>query len=413
MQTVKLSALFFGFALVTAACGDSKSSLNPTAPSALSPGTLSVEANAADVEAGAMGNGPKPGNGNGNANGGNGNGNRPPANAPTNPAPSGNRSVQLEGLVDAVGTSSVTVNGQKVAVTAATVIRHGNRPVALADLRRGDRVHVRANRVETAAAALEATEIKLQNPGDAIEEPAPDVVTPPAPLPEPEPDAVVSVQTVDGSASETSPTGSNPGSFLLTRVATATQLASPLTVQFTLSGTAVNGVDYANVPLTTTFLAGQSTVDVNVMPIADGMSEPMETVVLTLSSGASYVAGSAASAQLILTDEPLPVVTVVATDPNASEAPDRGRFVLTRTGSLMSPLTVTVVLAGAAENGVDYQLVVTPLTFSPGSSVLTVNLMPISDSVEDPSETVILELVDGDDYDLGAATVAIVTILGS
>ena len=411
MQTVKLSALFFGFALVTVACGDSKSSLNPTAPSALSPGTLSVEANAADVEAGAMGNGPKPGNGNGN--GGNGNGNRPPANAPSNPAPSANRAVQLEGLVDAVDTSSVTVNGQKVAVTAATVIRHGNRSVALGDLRRGDRVHVRANRVESATAPLEATEIKLQNPGDAIEEPAPDVVPPPAPLPEPEPDAVVSVQTVDGSASETSPTGSNPGSFLLTRTATDTQLANPLTVQFTLSGTAVNGVDYANVPLTTTFLAGQSTVDVTVTPIADGVSEPLETVVLTLSSGASYVAGLPASAQLSLTDEPLPVVTVAATDPNASEAPDRGRFVLTRTGSVMSPLTVTVVLAGAAENGVDYQLVVTPLTFSPGSSVLTVNLMPIPDLVEDPSETVVLELVDGDDYDLGAATVAVVTILGS
>src|SRR5918995_1602179 len=113
MQTVKISALVFGFALVTAACGDSKSSLLPTAPSALS--AEGAQASIADGEYGTTANGPKPGNGNGN-----GNGNRTPTNAspdPTSPAPPGKSKVEIEGLISAVGGGSITVNSQVVAVT--------------------------------------------------------------------------------------------------------------------------------------------------------------------------------------------------------------------------------------------------------------------------------------------------------
>ena len=53
-----------------------------------------------------------------------------------------------------------------------------------------------------------------------------------------EPSALVSVVALDASASET---GTNPGSFRLTRTGTVTQLASALTVSFTLTGTALNG----------------------------------------------------------------------------------------------------------------------------------------------------------------------------
>ena len=74
MHTVKIVSLIFGFALAAAACGDSKSSLNPTAPSALSADSVNVEADGAALS-GSMAKGPKPGNGNGNGGNGNGNGN--------------------------------------------------------------------------------------------------------------------------------------------------------------------------------------------------------------------------------------------------------------------------------------------------------------------------------------------------
>src|SRR5688572_22830331 len=242
MQTRMKWMLVVAAAIVAAACGDSMSSLNPTAPSALSPATLKVEANAADVPAGSMGNGPKPGNANGGAGNGNGNGNQ-------QPTPAGKAKVEIEGLIDAVGGGSITVSNQKALVTAATVIRHGNRPVELLALRVKDRVHLRANRIEPTAAGvtLEATEIHVQNPGDG------EVALPPAP---PAPKSLVSVSAHDADAGEN---GGNPGVFRLARTGDPSLLASSLTVTFTLTGAATNGTDYQNLALTATFPATLST----------------------------------------------------------------------------------------------------------------------------------------------------------
>jgi hypothetical protein len=295
-------------AVFTVACGDSKSSLVPTAPSAATVQSAGVDAGVADGEYGTTANGPKPGNGNGNGNGnghgnngggngngnGNGNGPRTPTNTspePTRPVPPGKSKVEFEGTVESVGATSLLINGQLVMVTSETVIRHGDMMFELSDLNPGDRVHVRANRVTaptTAAGAaadatLEATVILLQNPGQGDDTG--------------EVDALVSVTAPDAVASETA---SNPGVFRLRRTGTATQLEAPLPVTFTLTGTATNGTDYT-VPLTATFLAGQTTVDVEIMPTADGVAEGDETVILTLTGVAPYELGSPITAVVTIT----------------------------------------------------------------------------------------------------------------
>jgi hypothetical protein len=56
-------------------------------------------------------------------------------------------------------------------------------------------------------------------------------------------------------------------------------LASPLTVSFTLTGTATNSTDYQNVASSVTFRAGQATVDVVVTPLVDGTTEGTESVI--------------------------------------------------------------------------------------------------------------------------------------
>jgi hypothetical protein len=387
MQTVKILSLIFGLAFLTAACGDSKSSLNPTAPSAVSPGSLNVEASAAHFEAGSMA-GPKPGNGNGNNGGANGNGNG-------NGGGNGASKVEFEGLLQAVGGSSITVNGQLIRVTAQTVIRHGNRRFELSDLRVGDRVHVRATGVP---ASLEAAEIKVQKPGDAAE---------PG---QSEPAGQVFVTALDATAIEGE---ANPGVFRLTRTGTAMQLQSAVTVNFTLTGTAVSGTDYATLPLTASFAANQASVDVTVNPLVDGATETAETVILTLTSAAPFELGSPSAATVDLTDAPSELVSVRAMDPDASESGDTGRFVLMRDGELLQPLTITVTFTGSAVNGSDYETLSTTLTFGANVSFLNVYLVPKSDLATDPSESVILTVVDGANYDLGAASTATVTISGT
>lgn len=386
MQTVKISALALGFALVTAACGDSMSSLNPTAPSALSPDSLNVEATTAAGAAGAMGAGPRPGNGNA----GNGNGNGHGNGSGTQPTVSHGKSrVQLEGPIEAVGAASITVRGQVASVTAETVIRHGHRSFELSELKTGDRVHVSAERDET---SLTAVEILLQNPGsDAGESQIPD------------PLQVVTVEAADAVAYESSPAGVDSGAFRLTRTGTAGQLAAPLSVAFTLGGTAV-AADYAPVTLTAEFLAGATSVDVLVTPVADGVPEPVETVELTLAAGALYQPGPVFTAALTIADEAPPVVTLSVPDPNAGEIANQGRFVIHRTGSVTLPLTVTVAYGGTATFGVDYKVWPNSLQviIPAGLPTLTVWVTPQNDAIVEPIETITLTVVSGPGYDLGA-----------
>ncbi len=205
------------------------------------------------------------------------------------------RKVELEGLIAAVAGSSITVSGQVVSVPASAVIRHGSRQFEFSDLRVGDRVHVKATRVQSSgttsvlSSILEASEVKLQNPGDADDagDGDDDPSDPPVAL-------LVSVTALDATASELGP---DLGAFRLTRSGSTT---AALTVTFTLTGTATNGTDYQNLPLTVTFAAGQATANVLVVPLPDANVEGLETVVLTVVDGAGYAAGSPATATVTI-----------------------------------------------------------------------------------------------------------------
>jgi hypothetical protein len=86
----------------------------------------------------------------------------------------------------------------------------------------------------------------------------------------------VSVQATVPLASEP---GHNPGSFTISRSG-ATNAA--LTVAFSLSGTASNGVDYAAMPANITLAAGQVSTNIAVTPISEPSATGYKTVILTL-----------------------------------------------------------------------------------------------------------------------------------
>lgn len=308
MQTAKILSFVFGFALVTTACGDSMSSVNPTAPSTLSPAMVHVEASAADVPSTPMANGPKPGKGKGkDKDKGKGNGKNP--RTPINISPGttvvpllpGLSKMELEGQLSEVGSESITLNDYLVMVTENTVIRHGNVRFELADLHAGDRVHVRAMRVRSTNAdesdTLTAMEVKLQLEGDAVDEDDEDADEEEDDEDENDDLPSVTVQASDSSASES---GRNTGTFRLSR--SGSRWAAPISVTFTLTGTATNGTDYTEVPLTVTFERGDDRVNVVVRPTADTLPEGTETVILTLSPGSSYQLGSASSATVNISD---------------------------------------------------------------------------------------------------------------
>ncbi|MEZ5387424.1 MAG: Calx-beta domain-containing protein [Prosthecobacter sp.] len=94
--------------------------------------------------------------------------------------------------------------------------------------------------------------------------------------------------------------GLSPGAFTLTRNTTT----GDLTVQFTLSGTAVEGTDYAAVGTSVLIPDGSATAAVTVTPLADAIAEGSETIILSLAADAAYTLGTPSSDQITLLDLP-------------------------------------------------------------------------------------------------------------
>jgi uncharacterized repeat protein (TIGR01451 family) len=98
---------------------------------------------------------------------------------------------------------------------------------------------------------------------------------------------------------------------------------TPLTVSFSIGGTATFGVDYGQTGAATfvppngtvTFTAGNSTATVTVNPTADMTSEADETVILTVTAGTGYNVGTPSSATgTILNDDAVDVEITAKTD---------------------------------------------------------------------------------------------------
>jgi hypothetical protein len=217
----------------------------------------------------------------------------------------------------------------------------------------------------------------------------------------------VRIEASDGTAAES---GANTGEFTISRVGAS---ASPLTVSYTIGGTASNGTDYHTIPSEVTIPAGEASATVTVTPIDDGSEEGAEDVTITLLPGVGYAVGlPAMSVVVIADDDGVPaVVSVAAVDASAVEAgPDPGSFRIVRTGSTASPLTVVYTVSGTATSGADYVSLPGSVPIPAGWSHIDVPVVPKPDATKEQNETVILTLAAGAGYTVGTPPAATVNI---
>ena len=188
-----------------------------------------------------------------------------------------------------------------------------------------------------------------------------------------------------------------------------------MVVNYTVSGSATNGVDYTTLPGTLTIPAGSSSAPLVISPINDTLAEGTEDVTITLSSNAAYNRNSSAlptAVTVVLMDDDIATITVTASKPTASEVTgDEGIFLITRTGSTAQPLTLNYALGGSAHQGVDYVPLPGVLTIPAGSSVGTVTITPISDGLGEPQQTVSLQLRGGAGFVSGAPSIATINLV--
>ena len=189
-----------------------------------------------------------------------------------------------------------------------------------------------------------------------------------------------------------------------------------LIVSFDISGTAIQGIDYQNFSNTVTIPAGKDSVFLFINPIEDNEYEGNETVVVNLTNGTGYEGGSNTNASVTILDndpEPLSVVSLRATDNEASEDGNAAQFVVERTGDTSEDLTVHYSLAGEANNGEDYQELTGSVLIPAGATMAAIGVVPLHDYETEQNETVILNLTGDLGYDLGNETSATATILNS
>ncbi|HPY29294.1 MAG TPA: Calx-beta domain-containing protein [Verrucomicrobiota bacterium] len=219
----------------------------------------------------------------------------------------------------------------------------------------------------------------------------------------------VSVTATTPEAAEAGPVN---GVFTITRAGLASE---PLTVNYTLSGTAVNGEDYVQLSGTAVIPANANSVDVVVTPIDDAIPELPETVILTLAASDDYGIMPPSSATVVILDNETPELRVVSLSTNVYErlSGDYATLVIQRYGDTNLFLQVdesNLTFSGTAVKDVDYQVdpyyAAFPLYLEPGAVSARVQIIyPLDNDVVDGARTVTVGMQAGSGFTAATNTV--------
>jgi hypothetical protein len=206
----------------------------------------------------------------------------------------------------------------------------------------------------------------------------------------------VSIVATDDAAAEP---GTDTATFTVTRI--AGDNSSALLVNYRVSGSAEEGVDFTGLPGTVTIPAGEDSAAITVTPLDDLKAEPTETIIITVfGANLELRAGTDIRATANLVDNnDTTAVALTSVDLYAYEGipSDVGVLRLTRIGDIAPSLTVNLNVSGTAVRGTDYQLT-TPAVFPAGVDSLSLNIIPMDNNAVDGTRTVTVELAAGNGY---------------
>lgn len=240
----------------------------------------------------------------------------------------------------------------------------------------------------------------------------------------PQPTISVSSASDSLAAEDAGNGGAGPGVWIISRTGGTTQ---PLTVSYLISGDATALTDYTTNPIlnggasaTITFPVGVSAISIQLNPEWNKELESDEVATLTIVDTDDYVlAEGQSTADITITDAPLPDVWVTLSDTEAYEqavtnsAPVPVTFTIHRTGNTSKALGVNLGFSGTAGAN-DYSLSLSTansITIPVGYSSATITLTPTVDFIyTEGIETRTLNLQAGADYQLLSPSEATVNI---
>jgi len=225
------------------------------------------------------------------------------------------------------------------------------------------------------------------------------------------PDNAVSISATDPDAAEPGGLNGDTGTFTFSRTGDTSQ---PLTVNYTVSGTATRGVDYVtngasgSIPVINgaiTFAAGDSSTNVTVDVIDDSLAEAPETVIFTLTASTNYASTFPNTATVTIADDgDIPSINITNQGIGSYELiPGRpAKFNLSSPLAYSTPLTVNIGLSGTAVSGVDYTNASTfTVTYAAGTTSTNFTVTPVGNSLTN-SKTIIATILTGTGYVAGS-----------
>jgi hypothetical protein len=202
--------------------------------------------------------------------------------------------------------------------------------------------------------------------------------------------------------------GTDTGGFTFTRFGTTN---TDVHVFFTISGTAINGVEYVAISDSFVIPAGSLSATLPIVPLDDPLVEGPETVTLALLPDPGYYLDTPSTGTVTIQDDE-PMLTIIASVPEVIEGSQLpGVFTITRSGNPNYDFTAYLAISGTADYGIDYPPILTNLYFSCGVTAIDLLIWPTNELVIEPSETVLAALVPDPAYTILAPSNAIITIL--
>lgn len=214
----------------------------------------------------------------------------------------------------------------------------------------------------------------------------------------------VTISATDAAAAEVTPS-TETGFFTIDLGAPNPNIA-PIIVNYTITGTAANGTDYAMIGNSVSILNGQQRAEVTIVPVDDTTLEVTEDVILTLATGTGYTIALAPddTATVNITDNDLTNVSVTLNDGIASEvnASDQGLFLISLGGlnGTGSDIVINYELSGTATNTDDYITLTGSVAISDGFSIAGVSITAVDDNLVEGDEIATLTLLADVAYNL-------------
>jgi len=224
--------------------------------------------------------------------------------------------------------------------------------------------------------------------------------------------AYTNVITISAPSPDASEAGSVPGTFTISR----TGSGFGQTINYSIGGTASNGVDYTNAlggALTgsITFAPNDTSTNITIIPIDDSISETSETVILSILPGL-YVGAGSATVTIADNDPQMLIVTNISTQ-MYERTNDYATFRITRLGDLSPSYDVNLSFTGStATEGVDFYAD-SPVTIPSGQQSVDVQVHPIEDNAYEGNETVTMNIAPAGagEYTVGSPSSASITLV--